>query len=165
VRELRDAKGERVKVFETEAERLRNVLERFVDGHLAAMLAAEEIGGPVVGELMDVDEDMLSAGFSAQGKPKSGAKPVSDAKRQRRIDEIWGVTAVGDEGEPPESETEAAAVEVKRLLEELVRTKGYAELGRDSAVARFLVRARVAQFHPKDAGRLRLVDFTRELDE
>jgi hypothetical protein len=28
-----------------------------------------------------------------------------------------------------------------------------------------LVRAKVAQFHPKDARRLRLIDFGRELDD
>jgi hypothetical protein len=41
----------------------------------------------------------------------------------------------------------------------------YVDLQRDSAAARFLVRAKVAQFHPRDAGRIRLIDFGRQLDD
>lgn len=128
------------------------------------MLAAEELGGFVVGELADVDEDMLKAGFSNQGKPKFSRKEVTaggEAKRQRRIDEIWG----GGEENQHESEKDAAAEEVRELLVKLLEAKGgYVDLERDTAVARFVVRAKVAQFHPKDAKRLRLIDFARELD-
>lgn len=163
-KDLLRAKNKRKQNFEKDTEKLRKVLEDFIVDHLAAMLAAEEIGGPVVGELMDVDEDMLSAGFSAQGKPKTSTKPVSEGTRQRRIDDIWGASFGAAEGEP-ESEKAAARDEVTRLLSELITSGGYVQLQRDSAVARFLVRSRVAQFHPKDAGRLRLIDFARELDE
>lgn len=143
---------------------LQEALDDFVERHLAAMLAAEELGGPVVGKLADVDEDMLTAGFSNQGKPKSSKKEMTangEAKRQRRIDEIWG----GGEGNQRENEKEAAAEEVRELLVMLLEAKGgYVDLARDTAVARFVVRAKVAQFHPKDAKRLRLIDFARELD-
>jgi multidrug efflux pump subunit AcrA (membrane-fusion protein) len=162
-KELVKAKTKRKKAFERDSEKLRKVLDDFINENLAAMLAAEEIGGPVVGELMDVDEDMLTAGFSTQGKPISSSKSISDSKRQRRIDEIWG--AEGSEGQQHESEKDAAAEEVRTLLDELISSGSYVELRRDSAVARFLVRAKVAQFHPKDARRLRLIDFARELDE
>ena len=161
-KELLNAKTKRKQHFERDTEKLRRVLDEFIEEHLAAMLAAEEIGGPVVGELVDVDEDMLSAGFSAQGKPKPSTKSMSEDKRQRRIDDIWGT---GQEGGEHESEKDAAAEEVRGLLEELIVSGGYVSLARDSAVARFLVRAKVAQFDPKNAARLRLVDFARELDE
>lgn len=143
---------------------LQKALDDFIEKHLASMLAAEELGGPVVGELADVDEDMLTAGFSNQGKPKSSKKELTaggEAKRQRRIDEIWG----GGEENQHENEKDAAAEEVRELLVKLLEAKGgYVDLERDTAVARFVVRAKVAQFHPKDAKRLRLIDFARELD-
>lgn len=43
--------------------------------------------------------------------------------------------------------------------------KVYYPLERESAASRFLVRAKVAQFHPKDAKKLRLIDFGKELDD
>jgi predicted nucleic acid-binding Zn-ribbon protein len=161
-KELIRAKQKRQQTFQRETEKLQGALDDFIENHLAAMLAAEELGGPVVGELTDVNEDMLTAGFSSQGKPKA-SKPsgssASEGKRQRRIDEIWGTA---DEAR---SEKDAAAEEVRELLERLVTLGNYIELERDSAASRFLVRAKVAQFHPKDARKLRLIDFGRDLDD
>ena len=158
----------RARDLTAETRRLRTELDAFIDARLAPMLAAEELGGPVVGELpLDVDDGVLEAGFSAQGRPRAGG--------QRRIDEIW---AAGEEVEEEEEDApqsagrEAAAAEMRALLEELVEAGAgrgdsgvYVRLERDSAAARFLVRARVAVFHPKDARRLRLVDFGREFDD
>jgi hypothetical protein len=161
-KELIRAKQKQKQTFQRESDKLRKALDDFIDDHLAAMLAAEELGGPVVGELMDVNEDMLTAGFSSQGKPKApktSASSTSDSKRQRRIDEIWG------SAEESRSEKDAAAEEIQELLGNIIASGGYVDLERDSAAARFLVRAKVAQFHPKDARKLRLVDFGRELDE
>ena len=65
-------------------------------------------------------------------------------------------------------------LDLRELTEELVRSlmesggdssAAYVRVERDSAAARFLVRSRVAQFHPKDATRLRLIDFGGELDD
>ncbi|TLD19550.1 hypothetical protein E2P81_ATG07167 [Venturia nashicola] len=163
-KDLIRAKNKRKQDFQREIKMLQKGLDNFVEQHLAAMLAAEELGGPVVGELTDVDEDMLAAGFSSQGKPKSSNKEMTangEAKRQRRIDEIWG----GGEENQYENEKDAAAEEVRELLVKLLDANGgYIDLARDTAVARFVVRAKVAQFHPKDAKRLRLIDFARELD-
>jgi chromosome segregation ATPase len=163
-KDLIRVKNKRKQDFQREINMLQKALDDFIDEHLAAMLAAEELGGPVVGELADVDEDMLTAGFSNQGKPKSSKKEmtaIGEAKRQRRIDEIWGG---GDEVQH-ENEKDAAAEEVRELLVKLLDAKsGYVDLERDTAAARFMVRAKVAQFHPKDAKRLRLIDFARELD-
>jgi hypothetical protein len=41
----------------------------------------------------------------------------------------------------------------------------YVDLPRESAAARFLVRSKCAQFHPKDARKLRLIDFGGEIDD
>jgi hypothetical protein len=168
-RKLLSAKSKRKKEFETESQRLYSALIDFIRTRLGAMVAAEEIGGPVVGELSDVSEDMLTAGFSTQGKPKPAtAKPISDAMRQRRIDEIWG--AVTDDGHAVESEDEAAVAEMTKLIDGLLeissaKSGSYFDLKRDSAASRFLVRAKVAQFHPKDARKIRLLDFGRELND
>ncbi|KFY39562.1 hypothetical protein V494_03923 [Pseudogymnoascus sp. VKM F-4513 (FW-928)] len=145
----------------------------FIHDHLAVMLAAEELGGPVVGELLDVDETNLEAGFNAQGKARKPKGASSEVGRQRRIDEIWRQQPERERlAQEPWNETTAAATEMRELTELLLNNLveadggmngGYVELDRESAAARFLVRSRVAQFHPKDARRLRLIDFGKDL--
>ncbi|KAF4339703.1 chromosome segregation smc [Fusarium beomiforme] len=168
LQELRSKKT----AHDRETSKLLKVLLRFIDNHLAPMLAAEELGGPVVGDLVDIDGDDLAAGFNAQGKlKKPKASAGKDDKRQRRIDEIWGQSMNGGAGR--QDEITAAAEEMKKLTEELLNTlaeargdnaASYVQLPRESAAARFLVRSKVAQFHPKDATKLRLVDFGRDLE-
>ena len=160
--------------YERDTKKLIKAFNKFIDEPLAGMLAAEELGGPVVGDLLDIDDEMLQAEFTDQGKAKKLKISESNrgAKRQRRIDEIWGS---GDDNEgfgSERSERKAAAAEMRSLAEELLNTaaesntqSSYVQLRRDSAAARFLVRAKVAQFHPKDARKLRLIDFGRELDD
>jgi hypothetical protein len=158
---------------------LGTAMNDFINDYLAAMLAAEELGGPVVGDMLDVEDSVLAAGFTKKGKAKSLTKPPSDKFRQKRIDQIWGPRAtVGiendddDDAEEPPTEAEAADAEMRKLIGNLFATlvgpgggKAYFLLERESAAARFLVRAKVAQFHGKDAKRLRLIDFGRELDD
>ncbi|PHH75137.1 hypothetical protein CDD82_4565 [Ophiocordyceps australis] len=159
------------KKYESETFELMKSLHTFIDTHLAVMLAAEELGGPVVGDVVDIDPDDLALGFNAQGKSNKRAKKASDHedRRQRRIDEIWGA---GNDGDSALDEVAAAGREMRQLTEDLLNTlveaKGdnsasYVKLTRESAAARFLVRSKVAQFHPKDATKLRLIDFGREL--
>jgi hypothetical protein len=173
-KELIEAKQAQKTIYEEEMTRLGQAFEDFVNDHLAAMLAAEELGGPVVGDMLDVENDTLAAGFTKKGKAKakSTKKQVSDKTRQRKIDEIWGDKAIGAEDDEPLTEAEAADNEMRKLVENLFATltgpggsRAYCELDRDSAASRFLVRAKIAQFDPKDAKRLRLIDFGRELDD
>ncbi len=145
----------------------------FINSHLAAMIAAEDLGGPIVGDLFDISEDTLRAGFNPQGKPRKtkAASNTIDAKRRRRNEEVWG-----SEGEDmdvePRSEKEAAAADFRALVEDLLNAsagdengEAYVKIRRESAAVRFLVRAKVAQFHPQDARKLRLLDFGREFDD
>ncbi|TKA50360.1 hypothetical protein B0A49_12894 [Cryomyces minteri] len=168
-RDLVRAKQQRKKELGHRITSLREAFSNFIEAPLAAMIAAEELGGPVVGGVLAIDDEMLEAGFNNQGKPKTMSKTTiggHDAKRQRRIDEIWGASV--SDGDQPLNEREAAATQMQELVAELVESVGsgeYVKLDRDSASARFLVRARVAQFHPKDARRLRLLDFGREFDD
>ena len=163
-REILIAKKKRKQKFKAETQRLLKCLEDFIASHLGAMIAAEELGGPVTGDVIEVDDAMLTAGFSSQGKPKtqkSNSQQSSDSKRQRRIDEIWGRSS-----NAPASESDAASKQLQMLIADLLQHPGvYVDLRRDSAAARFLVRAKVAQFHPKDAQKLRLIDFGREAEE
>ena len=129
--------------------------------------------------MLDVEDETLAAGFTKKGRAKSTKKPVSDKTRQRRIDQIWGkkTSTTAEEGEEeeeeePPTEAEAADAEMRQLIENLFATlvgpgggKAYFQLPRDSAASRFLVRAKIAQFHPRDARKLRLIDFGRELDD
>jgi hypothetical protein len=161
------------KYYDSETGKLVKAFNTFIDDHLAAMLAVEELGGPIVGQIVDVDEELLGGGFSVQGKPKK-AKPSED-KRQRRIDQIWGPKPEDDgRSKEPWDEKRAAAAEMRELTEQLLNslveadengTGAYVDLPRESAAARFLVRSKVAQFHPKDARKLRLIDFGGEIDD
>jgi hypothetical protein len=163
-------KREQGDAYDEEAKRLQEAFEDFLTSIMAPMLAAEEQGGPVVGDMPDVEEDTLAAGFTKKGKAKSTKKPPKESMRQRKIDQIWGDKAhIDDE---PLTESGAANVEMRELIEGLFTTlmgpgggKAYFELGRDSAASRFLVRAKIAHFHPRDANKLRLIDFGRELDD
>ncbi|CAD6573724.1 MAG: hypothetical protein ASARMPREDX12_006218 [Alectoria sarmentosa] len=157
---------------------LRNLVQAFnifVDKQLAAMLAAEELGGPVVGGSVEIDEETLRAGFNQQGKAKKtdADNARTEAKRKKRNDEIWGCdNEQGEEGEDgAKSEKEASLANFRSLTEDLLNAAAgdensdpYINISRESAAVRFLVRAKVAQFHPDDARKLRLVDFGRKWD-
>lgn len=158
------------------AKELRNLMRafnKFVDKHLAAMLAVEELGGPVVGDMLDIDEEILKAGFTKQGNAKKPRveNSTSDAKRKTRIDEIWGPPSEEHEVEKGQrTEKEAAGGAFRNLSEDLLNAAAgdnspdpYISIPRETAAVRFLIRAHVAQLHPKDAKKLRLVDFGREL--
>lgn len=69
----------------------------FLDNGLARMVAAEEMGGPVVGDDLDVTLEM---GFGKRGNAKKG---------NHRIDEMWGQAE-----EHPEKKM---VLELKGLLE------------------------------------------------
>jgi len=158
--ELVRSKRVRREAFEKESDRLVEALDSFIVDYLGPMVAAEELGGPVAGETDDIGADVLITGFSSQGKPKKSSAKVSQAGRQQRLDEIWG-----QRDENATSESTAAAFELQALVETLLENpSSYLDLPRDTAAARFLVRAKVAQFHPKDARKLRLLDFGREND-
>ena len=154
---------------------LQNLVEafnKFVDEHLAAMLAAEELGGPVVGDLVEINEEMLKAGFTHQGKAKkTDADSIKlKAQRKTRNTEIWGSKNEDDDEEIDVSrEKNAALADFRSLIEELLNKAveypgAYINISRESAAVRFLVRAKIAQFHPDDARKLRLLEFGREWD-
>ena len=70
------------------------------------------------------------------------------------------------------SEKAAAEADFRSLTEDLLNAAAgdqdsdpYIRVRRESAAVRFLVRAKVAQFHPDDARKLLLIDFGKELDE
>lgn len=173
VRRLKKKKAD----YDAGTGRLVVSFNQFIDDHLAVMLAAEELGGPVAGESLDVDEANLETGFNTQGNARKAKDTQDGGKRQQRIDQIWG-RRYADNGKGQEplavDEKAAAAAEMRELTEQLLnslveaeggRSDGYVELARESAAARFLVRSKMAQFHPRDARRLRLVDFGRDLDD
>lgn len=169
-KELIAAKRSQKDTYDAKAKQLSEDFHVFVTEILAPMLAAEELGGPVVGDLPDVEDDTLAIGFTKTGKARATKKVPAERPRQKRIDQIWGKQAVLEDEHL--SEKEAADNEMRKLVEDLFATligpgngKAYYELERDSAASRFLVRAKIAQFHPRDARKLRLIDFGRELDD
>lgn len=153
---------------------LRNLVTAFnifVDEQLTAKLAAEELGGPVVGDLVEIDEEMLKAGFNSRGKAKKVDEDnaMTEAKRKMRNDGIWGSENEKEGENGARSEKEAGLASFRSLTEDLLNAAAgdetsdpYIKISRESAAVRFLIRAKVAQFHPDDARKLRLVDFGRE---
>ncbi|KAF6837642.1 hypothetical protein CPLU01_02995 [Colletotrichum plurivorum] len=174
-KERLDELRQKKKHYDLETSKLLKALRKFVDNYLAAQLAAEDLGGPVVGDMMEVDSDQLVAGFNAQGRPmKPKSKPDED-KRQRRLEEVWGLPQEdGRDKRGDVDEAAAAGREMRELTEQLLNqlveaggdsTAAHVKLAKETAAARFLVRSKVAQFHPRDATRLKLIDFGRELDD
>lgn len=150
-----------------DAEHLKTALHRFVDDTLAAMLAAEGLGGPTVGDAVDVPDVTLEAGYTSHGKPKKpkGSNMNQEDGQQRLDGFIRRDSTHANASNPSNNRREAAAEEMHGLLDALLEAgTSYIDLSRDSASSRFLVRAKVAQFHPRDARRLRLIDFGRSLD-
>lgn len=165
-------------IRETDQDRTRllGALKDFINQPLASMLAAEQIGGPVAGDMMDVDSDTLEAGFSATGKRKKPRADASSDKRQRRIDDMLGgglgKNAEADTAEP--NRRTAASDEMQALILELMNkltaaqgssSDAYIHIDEESAAVRFLTRVKVAEFHPRDSQRLRLVDFGRDIED
>lgn len=145
----------------------------FVDEHLAAMIAAEDLGGPVVGDVIDVGGYALEAGFNRQSKSKkkNAGNGMIEAQRRQRNEELWG-SGEEDSDKEPRSERDAAGADFRSLTEDLLNASAgdddsdpYINIRRESAAVRFLVRAKVAEFHPDDARQLRLVDFGKEMGE
>ncbi|KAK2877812.1 hypothetical protein FQN49_001169 [Arthroderma sp. PD_2] len=177
--------------IEEKTAELREALREFVDEYLAPMLAAEDMGGPVVGDQVEVSDSTLEVGYTARGKerkaPKAGSNGQSagSRKQQQRIDELLrqgrrrsraeegdGEDDNEEQEEDDEGEAritnprEAAAAGMHSLIEALLNiaaTSSYIELDQDSAASRFLVKAKIAQFHPRDSRKLRLIDVAREI--
>lgn len=164
-----------IKATDADTAKLLKALKNFIDERLASMLAAEQSGGPVAGDIMEIDSDDLEAGFSARGKRKKTKPDAATDKRQRRIDDMFEGgqgRESGDEGE--NDKRKAAREEMQALTEELMNSlmdsggsssDAYVNVSDESAAVRLLVRSKVAEFHPRDSKRLRLVDFGREIGD
>ncbi|PYH46550.1 uncharacterized protein BP01DRAFT_293539 [Aspergillus saccharolyticus JOP 1030-1] len=162
-RELVEQRRHKNSEYDKATEETKTKLYDFVDRSLASMLAAESLGGPTVGDVPNVSDATLELGYTSHGKPKKPrvqTETNDSDSNQRRIDEI--LPRQNEQGRPA-NRREAAALEMRNLLDALLEASpSYVEV-RESAASRFLVRAKVAQFHPRDARRLRLIDFGRTL--
>lgn len=168
--ELVEQKRQKNEELDEDAEDMKVSLHKFVDKQLAAMLAAEDLGGPTVGDAIEIPDTTLEAGYTSHGKPKKpkASNTTDQNDGQQRIDELVRrrTRREDDQQANPTNKREAAAAEMHALLDSLVETgASYINLPRDSAASRFLVRAKIAQFHPRDARRLRLIDFGRSLND
>ena len=156
--------------LEKSAADMRVSLDKFIDDKIAPMLAAEDMGGPTVGDALNVSDATLAAGYTSHGRPKK--QKAEDQKAQdgqQRIDELV-YRRRGQEGQNqgrhPRNKREEAAAELHGLLDALLEAGPvYIDVLRDSASSRFLVKCKIAQLHPRDARKLRLVDFGRSLDD
>ncbi|EAL87588.1 hypothetical protein KXW98_006991 [Aspergillus fumigatus] len=159
---------EKIERLDTTTEELKSSLYKFVEDTLAPMLAAENLGGPTVGDALEISDTTLKAGYTSHGKPKKPKTPAvgTSDSGQQRIDELVRrqTAQEGNEQATLLNKREAAAAEMRALLTALLDADySYVDLPHESAASRFLVRAKVAQFHPRDARKLRLIDFGRSL--
>lgn len=168
-KELIEQKRAKNEELDKDAADLRASLHEFVDEQLAAMLAAEGLGGPTVGDALEIPDTTLEAGYTNHGKPKKPKDSNTDQDGgQQRIDQLMRRQSgrENDQQSSPSNRREAAAAEMNTLLDSLIDAdNSYINISRESAAPRFLVRAKVAQFHPRDARRLRLIDFGRSLSD
>lgn len=169
--ELLAAEAEQSKAYEQDQRRLTGLLGGFIQDKLALVLAAEELGGPVAGSALDITEEMLAAGFDSRGKPNRGRSKTTDDRRQQRIDEMFGGLGEDADSETLRTEASLASQATKELLGDLLETavdhgsRRYVETEKEVAISRFLVRAKVVVLDPKDARKMRLVDFGKPLEE
>ena len=159
--------------YEVELKKLVKAYNKFVVDHLALMLAAEDLGGPRVGDSTEINEEMLVAGFNQQGMPRKSkaANAISVSKRKERIKEIWGPSEEDEDAIVYETEKEASGAAFRSLTEDLLNASAddsvsdpYILIPKETAAVRFLVQAKIAKFHPQDRKRLRLVEFDQEFD-
>lgn len=153
--------------YEQELKILVGAFNTFVNDHLATMIAAEQLGGPVVGDNTSIDEKMLRSGFNKLGK----VKKTKTAKRNANGEELSANEVDHSEAIVP-TERRAAGAEFRKLTEELLNAladeenpNSYITIGKESAAVRFLIRAKVAQFDPEDARKLRLMQFGAKLED
>ncbi|KAL5358699.1 hypothetical protein BJX96DRAFT_49420 [Aspergillus floccosus] len=168
-RDFVDEQEQKKEELDKATEELKKTLHTFVDRTLAAMLAAEDSGGPTVGDADEISDAVLARGYTSHGKPKK-PKPIetNNDSNQLRIDELVPRQSAsgGSQVANRNNKRETAAAEMHRLLDALLEAgSSYIDLPRESASSRFLVRAKIAQFHPHNAKRLRLIDFGRSLDD
>ena len=169
---LMDSEKLQTRTYQQDREVLNTALDEFITDRLSPLLAAEELGGPVTGSVLNVTDDMLAAGFTDRGKVNKGRK-ADDDHRQRRIDEMFGNLAVraGDDQDDLAAEAAIAAQAMKDLLEKLIqlsidRGSGrFLELDKEDAASRYLVRSKVAVLDPRDGRKIRLVDFGKPLED
>jgi len=134
-------------------------LVNFINDHLASMLAVEELGGPVVGDLLDIADETIAASFASRGSIKRTGSNAGPVTSRVNVDEE---TDNADQG-PRLRRT--AAIEVRSLVEALLNTAidegpdAYVKVRRESAAARYLVKSRVAMLHPKNPLQIRLINF------
>lgn len=166
-----NSERKKARALKISSKSLKTALDRFIDDHLASQLAAEDLGGPIVGDIMEIPDSTLEAGYTPHGKPK---KPKTTAQhgddddpRQQRIDNLLRRQQGGDQANTgPTNKREAAAAAMHTLVDSLLESgTSYVDLAQESAASRFLVRAKVAQLHPRDARKIRLIDFGRSFEE
>ena len=114
---------------------------------------------------------MLAAGFDVKGKQNKSKKKLNEDARQQRIDKMFAAVQLEENEDIADNETKQAAFAVKELLGELLQVAidhgsgRYITLEKESAVSRFLVRAKAATLDPRDARRIRLIDFAKTLED
>lgn len=150
---------------------LSGALNEFIKDHLAVLVAAEELGGPIVGASVEVDDDDLDAGYNVRGQARKSTNSQRASVRpgdQRDLETSWGRSTEPSEATGAKARS-STADELRELLETLLNATAqanagsgsspYLDIAKESAAIRFLVRVHVAQYHPRDPSRVRLIDF------
>ena len=170
VADLQGRLHQRRRTYDGEVKRLIKAFNWFIEQHLAVMLAAEEAGGPVVGEL--VDDDLGTQETKSRNDEVERSKAAHRPTHHRSRSTLPTGGAAAKTGEAGNT-ISLAGSQFRALTEELMNacvsagddgSSPYVVLARESAAARFLVRAKIAQFSARDARKLRLIDVGKRLD-
>ena len=176
-RAMMDERREETSTYQKNTKILVRSLVRFINMHVGPMLAAEKHMPLMVRNQLSVTEAVLTTGFDQRSKVSSlESQPIlveneehgstdEDVKRQA------GGESDGSTHRIKRLEIESASAEVRMLIEDLLNTvvedgsEAYVTVQRNMAAAQFLIRAKAAQFHPRNARKVRLVDFEQALHE
>jgi hypothetical protein len=160
--------------YTLEKRRLMIALVTFIRRHLGRQLAMQDLGGPVVGDQMEIDSDELANRFDDQSSRGVTSHGAGAEDRPGHTSRQAHASHGSDDSGEEDAAAAAAATEMIQLLENLLNASAqsedtdesvYVDVARGSVCAEFLVRSKVAQFHPGDATMVRLVDFGREVGD
>ncbi|KAL4909193.1 hypothetical protein BDW74DRAFT_174400 [Aspergillus multicolor] len=120
-RELLEQQRRKKDNLDEDMARIRAALHKFCDEVLASMIAAEDLGGPAVGDVAEVSDVTLAAGYTRHGKPKKPKAVEDDGQEnnQHRIDDMLR-RQTGQSSSLASNRRETAATEIHELLDSLL---------------------------------------------
>ena len=159
----------RVGTIRKGTEFLKRAISLFIQDRLAPILLEEELSGLDTGRESYVGNVNEANNYNDDGyEEKVGLTQVGTSRKRKIQERNWRQKEDRSLPKIPSELSiakERVSQEMEHLIEELVQAlrsgdmDSYVALERVSSQARYLVSAKIVQYHPKEATRLRLIDF------